>query len=181
MAGLRPRQFASCAVLLLLLKAACHCSIDFYWRSLSGVMPTLTALPVGAMKAETRWRLVRSSAAVLLALTAGALAPSRASASCGDYVVMGRHVQVLPPSAPKSDEPTPPPAQPPAPCTGPSCTTAPASPPITSAPPVNTTALEWACAMMRATLPDFGAGNRCCEAPVPRPIRGGSSVYHPPR
>jgi hypothetical protein len=117
----------------------------------------------------------RLGTGLILALLLGdVLSPSAAHAGCGDHL---RAVRVGAPQA----EPSPLPAAPGEPCTGPNCSRAPQHPPLTPA-------------SVKVTLPDLEA--RLSEPPAgdgfgepgwlrrsdpAAPIRSSASIFHPPR
>jgi hypothetical protein len=128
----------------------------------------------------------RLGAGVALALLAGLLlAPSAAQAGCGDYVVFGmKHADAQTLSSPFAPVAHPAPVSPtdnPTPCSGPTCSSGPATPPAAPAPPgpvpgercgFPSTLPLWTGPEAVVYRTDDSAGT---------PVRGSSTIYHPPR
>ena len=120
------------------------------------------------------WPARLGAGLILALLLVDVLSPSVARAGCGDHL---RAVRVGAPQA----EPSPMPATPGEPCTGPNCSRAPEHLPL-------------APASVKVTLPDLDA--RLCEPPARDgsgeagwlrrpdshfPVRISVSIFHPPR
>jgi hypothetical protein len=125
---------------------------------------------------------VRGWRAALLLVVLACATPGRASAECGDHVLIlnqptaradqGGH------AAPASDAPAAPPR---APCSGPNCSQGsdrhPA--PFTPASPPGPHGKEVAQLLESVEQPD-GLSVRACDFLSSRPIRRVSAVFHPP-
>jgi hypothetical protein len=92
------------------------------------------------MISQTAWKFARGTAAATLALLASAvLSPSRAEASCGDYVMVGGHHAGSGMQGHSDDRHDPAAPR----CHGPSCSNN-SIPPLAPAPKIEVTVERWA-------------------------------------
>src|SRR5579864_8842569 len=86
--------------------------------------------------------------AALALLVASTFSPSRATASCGDYVTVGgKHAPMAGHIQPGANESSAPAV--PCPCRGPECSQQPQAPVVPPAPPPTVTPTDWACFFAR--------------------------------
>jgi hypothetical protein len=121
--------------------------------------------------------------AALLLVVIACASPNRATAECGDYVVV---LNANDPASPDGRA-TPTgmldhPASPEVPCSGPNCSRAPDRHPAPLAP-VSTAGPHGkeVVQTLGSVEPSDRASSRLCDSISPRPIRRASSVFHPPR
>ncbi len=116
-----------------------------------------------------------------LVLLFGAV-PSRARASCGDYLVpmTGNHDLGTRSAVNRHLVPHTPPDRSHGPCSGPECSRRPAAPFAPAAPP-RTSEHEWGTLVALAIPAAAPPGGFVADGTVPRPVRAAPSIYHPPR
>lgn len=143
------------------------------------------------MKGFGRQRWVGSWVGVLGALLAGAgFAPSAAQASCGDYVLVGKHTpeattnHSLPArhgALPTTPQPLSHPTGGRMPCSGPECSGGPAVPPLAPAPDAPQGSEQWGdCGTFSPGTPLLSFAY-LTESDSLRPVHRPSALYHPPR
>jgi hypothetical protein len=128
--------------------------------------------------------LFRAWRAALLLVAAACASPGRASAECGDYVVVlnGQtltHSAERPPSTSLTREA---PADPKGPCSGPNCSRSPDHPvpPFAPAPAPGPHGKE-AAQTLGSDEPAECRSSRLDDFISPRPVRRAVSIFHPPR
>jgi hypothetical protein len=139
--------------------------------------------------------LLRGWRAALLLVAVVCASSGRASAGCGDYVTIlpsntagatgtgGCATPVLfIPGNSTPGLPALPPAPPKGPCSGPNCSGAPEQDPAPLAP-VTTSGpcTKEVAQVLGPAEPSVSPSSLVCDCTSPRPIRRGSSVFHPPR
>jgi hypothetical protein len=136
------------------------------------------------MNSLARWRLGRVIVGVLVALfTGGLLAPSKARAECGDYVIMGKHgttgSHMSSADQPQEARHTAP--APHKPCSGPNCSrgSLPPAPVPTVPPPVR--GEQWGCTSPQPLCTEPEPVTRPAENLPLHPVDPGLAIYHPPR
>jgi hypothetical protein len=120
--------------------------------------------------------------AALLLVAVACASPDRASAECGDHVVILNAAPQVNPDGRAATGVAERPASPKAPCSGPNCSRAPErhAPPFA---PVSTSAPQGkeVVQVLDSVEPADGATTRVRDFISPRPVRRAASVFHPPR
>jgi hypothetical protein len=150
------------------LAPTCVRIIDFF---MSGSLPVLSSVR----------RLVRFRRGMPTALLAVALfTPTAARAGC-EYPTHAERIALDPPvHSTATPKPLSAPADKPCPCSGPTCDRRPFVPP--ASPSIESPRLqEWGCPIPRFVLVPPDSSICQGDAPVPRPIRVGLSIFRPPR
>jgi hypothetical protein len=131
--------------------------------------------------------LFRGWWAALLLVVVACASPGRATAECGDYVVILNTNDPASPDGRATPFSTPTgsvehPASPKVPCSGPNCSRSPERHPAPFAPvsPPGPHGKE-VVQTLGSVEPTDSASSRICDFISPRPIRRASSVFHPPR
>lgn len=126
--------------------------------------------------------LTRSRCATALVAVVACLSPGRASAECGDYVI------ILPPSGtphPAKPEPTTAPQPIPVtpPCHGPNCSGSPTRETPPASPPATGGLMKESARHSAGTdfVPSVSGSPFPRDDTSPRPVRRASSIFHPPR
>jgi hypothetical protein len=127
------------------------------------------------MISQTAWKFARGIAAATLALLASAaLSPSRAEASCGDYVMIGGHHAASGNDTHGRHDPSVPS------CHGPSCSNH-SNPPLAPVPKIEVTVERWAVPG-RTGLSLLPESDFLLAAAQASPCDGfGLSILRPPR
>jgi hypothetical protein len=115
-------------------------------------------------------RVLRTTGASSLLAVAFVFAPQRASAACGDYVMIGGDQ-----GHPDSGTPGHDPDAPRQPCHGPGCSAAPCGPILPPVPPTSPTNPSEALAGLHG-----GADGASSPDWYPRPVSSGRAVHRPP-
>lgn len=125
--------------------------------------------------------LVRGWRAALWLVLVTCATPDRASATCGEHVVIRHSSSELKPAAISDESQPAAPAR--LPCHGPNCSGSPAGkfPPLAPVISIGTTVKEYAQSLI--VMDDAAASHSPLvqDNTSPRPIRRASSVFHPPR
>lgn len=123
---------------------------------------------------------LRDWRAALMLVVVACAAPGRATAMCGDDVVLqSDHVHARPDGR-AATAPARGAERPKAPCSGPNCSQTPERQPAPFAPAPAPQGKEVA-QVLDSIEPADGAQARACYFISPRPIHRPSSVFHPPR
>src|SRR5262245_41041356 len=114
------------------------------------------------------------AAAALALLGVLALAPGRAAAACGDYLMAGGHSAKAPDQSPATPSA-------PCPCRGPQCSQLPDSPLAPPTAPPTFVPAEWATVSASLHSPSTTRGDALPDDRAARSIRQANSIFHPPR